>query len=182
MSFTKEALKSLKQSGTITPSSKYLIRKMLKPIDFEKANVILELGLGDGCITKELIALRRPETTIIGLEINDFFYAECKYAFSGDANVYVEKDSAEDIDEVLKRHAIERVDYIVSSLPLTLFNPTLLDSIFEKVKTALKPDGTFIQYQYSLSKYRMLNQIFGSVKVSFTAKNIPPAFIFTCKL
>ncbi|WCC42260.1 hypothetical protein PJJ26_12605 [Tenacibaculum finnmarkense] len=42
--FFKEAVKNYKTSGTVAPSSKYLANKMLREIDFSKANVIIELG------------------------------------------------------------------------------------------------------------------------------------------
>ena len=44
--FIKESLKSLKEVGTIFPSSKFVVEKMVEPINFEKNLTILELGSG----------------------------------------------------------------------------------------------------------------------------------------
>ena len=53
--FIKESLKSLKEVGTILPSSKFVIEKMVEPINFEKKLTIFELGPGGGVITKKLL-------------------------------------------------------------------------------------------------------------------------------
>ena len=53
--FIKESLKSLKEVGTIFPSSKFVVEKMVAPINFEKKLIILELGSGSGVITKKLL-------------------------------------------------------------------------------------------------------------------------------
>ena len=55
MKFFKESIKSMKTSGSIAPSSKYLIQKCLKNVNFDKAEVILEFGVGDGVITEEIL-------------------------------------------------------------------------------------------------------------------------------
>ena len=51
INFFKEAIKDLKTSGTVTPSSRFLVDRMLKRIDFSKVNVLVELGPGNGAIT-----------------------------------------------------------------------------------------------------------------------------------
>ena len=53
--FFKEAVKNYKTSGTIIPSSRYLANKMLNEIDFTTAEVIVELGPGNGAITHHIL-------------------------------------------------------------------------------------------------------------------------------
>lgn len=48
-------LKNWKQIGSITPSSNFLSRKMLKGLDISGAKMIVELGAGTGSITKHII-------------------------------------------------------------------------------------------------------------------------------
>ena len=47
-------IRSFKTSGTITPSSKVLIKTLLAPIDFTSARCIIELGPGTGCVTRSI--------------------------------------------------------------------------------------------------------------------------------
>ncbi|GIS50844.1 MAG: hypothetical protein Ct9H90mP25_2780 [Gammaproteobacteria bacterium] len=44
-------LKNFKTTGTITPSSKKLVERLLAPIDFSETLLIAELGPGNGCFT-----------------------------------------------------------------------------------------------------------------------------------
>ena len=53
--FIKESLRNIKEVGTILPSSKYVVAKMIAPINFRKKLTILELGSGSGVITKKLL-------------------------------------------------------------------------------------------------------------------------------
>lgn len=180
MSFTREALKTLKQSGTVAPSSKFLIAKMIKDVDFNNAKVILEYGMGDGCITEAIIKNKKDETVLIGLEINDAFFKLCEQKFSKAKNVFLLKESATEIDKILLDHKITKADYVISSLPLTLIDDKISMKILLKTKQVMTDSALYVQYQYSLSKYRLLKKMFGKVKIDFTAKNIPPAFIYRC--
>ena len=66
----------MKTSGTIIPSSRFLVKKMLYEIDFSKADVIVELGPGNGVITKNILKKLHAKAVLICFEINDSFYNE----------------------------------------------------------------------------------------------------------
>ncbi len=52
--FIKESLKSIKEVGTLLPSSKFVVSKMIESINFERDILILELGSGTGPITSQI--------------------------------------------------------------------------------------------------------------------------------
>jgi len=167
-------------SGSITPSSKYLIRKCLKNIDFDKARIILELGVGDGVITEKILKKIHPNCKVIAIEINENLFKYTQKKFANHPQLELVLGSAFDFDLVLKDLNIDKVDYVVSSLPLSLFEKDQIEELFEKVPTFLLDEGAFIQYQYTLGKYPYLKKIFEKVNVDFTLMNAPPALIFTC--
>ena len=70
--FIKESLKSLQEVGTVLPSSKSVVNKMVEPINFNEDIIIIELGSGTGVITKEIIqsALSLDNKKIIGPDIS----------------------------------------------------------------------------------------------------------------
>ncbi|RAJ18085.1 class I SAM-dependent methyltransferase [Olleya aquimaris] len=178
--FLKESLKSIKTSGTIFPSSRFLTTKLLKGIDFNKPNLIVEFGPGNGKITKEILKQLHPDSKLIVFEINDNFYNELLKI--NDNRLVVINQSANSILEVIKTHGFEAVDYIVSSLPLTNIPKTITDTILENAYKSLKPNGYFFQYQYSLTYYSALKEMFkGRITLSFEPLNIPPAFIYSCQ-
>ena len=50
--------------GSIVPSSRFLIKQLLEPINFGRARVIVEYGPGSGVITAELLRRMGGEVTV----------------------------------------------------------------------------------------------------------------------
>ena len=181
MKFFKESIKSIKTSGSIAPSSKYLIEKCLAHVDFTKAKIILEFGVGDGVITAEILERVSSDCKVIAIEINENLYDYTKEKFSNNQLELV-LGSAFDFDKILKERETEKVDYIISSLPLSLLEEREVNRLFVKLPNYISESGAYIQYQYSLGKYAYLKKVFKDVKVDFTIMNTPPALIFTCSV
>jgi len=179
-SFFKEAVNTFKTTGTINPSSKYLINDCLKDVKFNENQVILEFGAGNGCITQELLNRNFYNSRLISFEVNPKFFKHCENSFKSYDNFSIVNHSAVNFEEVLEQHSITKVDYIVSSLPLTLLNEEDVIVLLEKIPNYLKQGGCFVQYQYSLEKYRLLKKKFSRVKLDFTLINVPPSFVYKC--
>lgn len=180
--FAKEALASIKNIGAIAPSSKYLVNNIVKHIDFGENQVVLEFGPGNGAITKQILKKLPASSKLISLEINTSFFNHCKNQFSTYQNFQVHNHSAIEFDTLLAQLQIEKIDYLVSSLPLAIIPESELKIMFEKVPNYLINDGSFLQYQYSLNKYKYLKEVFDEVKLGFTPINLPPAFVYKCSV
>jgi len=178
--FVKEVVNSIKHIGAIAPSSKYLANNIIKHINFEENQVIMEFGCGNGAITKQILKQMPSTSRLISLEINDPFLKHCQDKFKVYNNFEVYNHSAIDFDLLLHELGIEKVDYLISSLPLAILPKADLDVLFKKIPQYLINDGSFVQYQYSLNKYKFLKSVFASVKLDFTLTNLPPAFIYRC--
>lgn len=171
-------IKSFKTSGTITPSSRVLIKALLAPIDFETARCIIELGPGTGCVTRSILERMHPDCTLICFEVNSDFIDQLEAL--QDSRLRVVNACASSIRAVLDGYKVEEVDHIVSSLPLALIDDEVVKNILESVSSNLREGGRFLQYQYSLSNYAELKPIFKNVKLDFTFRNMPPAFVYEC--
>lgn len=171
-------IKSFKTSGTITPSSKVLIKTLLAPIDFESARCIVELGPGNGCVTRSILERMHPDCILICFEVNSDFVEQLS-AFD-DSRLRVVNACASSIKTILDELQIIEADHIVSSLPLALIDDRVVTSILASVTANLREGGRFLQYQYSLSSYADLKPIFSDVKLDFTFRNMPPAFVYEC--
>lgn len=177
--FFKEAVKNYKTSGTVTPSSKYLAKKMLKEINFSAAKVIIELGPGNGAITNTILNRIEPNTILICFEINDAFYKELKKIKH--PQLIIIKASAENMREEIIKLGYDEVNYIISSLPLTIIPKEVSHNILLESYLLLNNNGLFIQYQYSLTYYKKLKDVFGNnIQLNFEPLNFPPAFIYNC--
>jgi phospholipid N-methyltransferase len=178
--FFKEALKNIKTLGTVTPSSRFLSKRMIKHIDFSKADVIVELGSGNGAITKFILERLSSKAILICFEINANFHQQL--VALQHPQLIALKVSAENIETELQKLKIKQVNYIISSLPFTIIPEEISDEILEKSFKVLIKNGTFIQYQYSLTYFKKLKRVFKeSISLGFEPLNLPPAFIYSCK-
>lgn len=179
--FLKEFFKERKKIGAVRPSSKSLTKKMLENVSFELSNVIVEFGSGTGVFTRQIVSRMNPTATLYVFELHPPFFDSLQEEFKGNDKVRIIKDSAVNVRKYLEEDNKEYADVIISSLPLTNFEQKLTMRILKSAEIALKHDGLYIQFQYSLNAKKLLNKIFNSTSIQFTAINLPPAFIYTCK-
>lgn len=175
-----EAFKNLKTVGTITFSSKFLVNDIIAPVDFAKARCIVELGAGDGCITKALLAKMRPDAILISFEINDKFCDIIRKDIN-DSRLHLICDSAEKIGEYLKQNGFEKADFIVSSVPLVVLPKPIARNIEQEVRNTLAVGGAFVHLSYSPLQLKKFEKMFSSVQLHFTLLNVPPAFVYICR-
>lgn len=160
------------------PSSRFLIKRLIQPIDFSTATSIVELGVGTGCVTRTLLENMSPHCRLTCVEVDEEFVDVC--AEIDDERLTIHHACATDLRTVLQNAQIAEVDYIVSSIPLSILDDSVVDEILAAAQACLSPGGKFLQYQYSLTYLRRLNQRFGDVRLGFTLRNVPPAFIYEC--
>lgn len=181
INFFREFLKERRTVGAISPSSKFLGKKMISTIDFTKAKIVVEYGPGTGIFTKEILKRMNPNATLLVFETQksfcDLITSEIK-----DKRMILVNDSAEKIGEYLQIHGFEKADHIVSSLPFTVIPSQIKNAILNQTVKFLDPNGSYLQFQYSLNALKLLKSKFKTVKLDFTPMNIPPAFIYRCKI
>lgn len=181
MSFISEFLKNKSEVGAVAPSSKFLGKKMYGGIDFDKVKCIVEFGPGTGVFTKEILKRMNPSACMIIFETNPSFYLKLKQEID-DPRAIILNESAEKIGEYLEIENQGKADFIISSLPLTVFPKELKENILNGAVENLKDDGQYIQFQYSLNAHKLLKTKFNSVKLAFSLINMPPAFVYKCSL
>lgn len=168
-----------KNVGSMTPSSRFLTQKMLENIDFNSSKVFIELGPGTGVFTEKIITKMSVDSILLVFEINDSFFNNLKDIIQ-DQRVHLIHDSAEKIDEYLQKYNLDKADVVISSLPLAVFPGELRKNILTATENALRQNGKYIQFQYSLQARSFLKQLYKNISISFTPFNFPPAFVYTC--
>lgn len=177
--FFNEFLKERKTVGAVSPSSKFLMRKMIAPIDFEKANVIVELGPGNGVFTRGLLEKMKPDAKLISFELSRNFYEHINLNVR-DKKLTLINDSADKLEKYLALEGIHNVDYVVSSLPLAVIPTEVKEKVLNSCVKVLGEEGKYIQFQYSLNAKKLLQTKFKDVSLKFVPVNIPPAFVYQC--
>jgi phosphatidylethanolamine/phosphatidyl-N-methylethanolamine N-methyltransferase len=178
-SFLKEAINNMKTVGSVKPSSPQLCEAMIKGLHHEIPQTIVELGAGEGAITRMLLERMHSQSHLIAFEINQNFLSTLREIH--DPRLTLVNDSALHIHRHLQRMKIEEADAIVSALPLVLFEKELAQKILEECYRTLKHGAVFAQFNYSYFNKKMYERVFDSVKVRFVLNNLPPAFVFRCK-
>lgn len=176
--FINELLKKETKVGSIVPSGFFLIHKMLQPIPKNKAVKVLELGAGTGVVTKHLVKNLHKDSEIHVIELNKTFITKLEHRFQDKPNVHIHQHSAMELDQLFNP---KEFDFIVSSLPVSLFKQRDRYRLIGHISNFLKEDAYYIQFHYA-SKIKGLYQFFfDEVKTNYAFLNIPPAFIFICR-
>lgn len=176
--FFFESLKNIKSVGTVTRSSRYLCQAVVREAALRKAKVVVELGAGDGVMTRHLLKAMAPDAILFSFEINELFCEQMRTIH--DSRLKIINQSAEELPAILEHAGLEKVDTIASALPFSVFPEELTHSIVSISHQVLKPGGKFVQIHYSLKTRNIYRQIFGNVTTSMEVRNVPPAFVLTC--
>ncbi len=180
--FASEYVKHFRTVGAVAPSSKYLARQMVAPIDFASAKVIVQFGPGTGSFTRALIDARQPDTKLLLIERNQPFCDVLVKEFGHAKNVIIEHDSAAHVRVLLHKHHLgKKVDYIVSGLPFASLPHNESTKILAEAVSCLKANGLFITFQYTLLKKSFLAHYFSNITTKREWRNVPPAYILTCR-
>ncbi len=175
IAFLREGLRNLKTVGTVTRSSRQLCEKAVSFVDFQNAKVIVELGAGDGVITKHLLKYMRPDARLLAFEVNPKFCARLRSI--GDERLIVIEDSAEHIGRYLSENQLGEIDDVVSAIPFVALPKEAGQLIVTATRDHLKRGGRYIQVHYSLLMKSLYENVFGNVDVNFVPLNLPPAFL-----
>lgn len=180
--FIRQYLRQPRFVGAVAPSGRRLAEKMMRSIDFQRAKVLVEYGPGTGVFTRELLRRKRPDAALILIERNPAFCRMLERRFGGQkgANLTIIQGSAEDAEAILNRCGFETADYVVSGLPFSSLPPEVADHIFRATKSILK-EGSFITFQYTRMKQRLLEEQFEFQTVLREWRNLPPAYVFVMK-
>lgn len=175
--FFRQAVKNFRSTGAVARASPVLVKQLIKPIPADRPLCIVELGPGEGCVTRALLERLSPDSSLTAFEINEVFVR--KLAHITDRRLEVKAVGADCLTEYFAEGS---VDYVVSSLPLSMIDKSVKEAIIRQSQTILTPKGRFLQYQYALQDYGLLKDSFHKVSVSFTLANFPPAFVYSCSL
>jgi phospholipid N-methyltransferase len=178
--FTRNFFRHPRMLGSIVPSSRFLIKQLLEPIDWTRARVIVEYGPGVGSITAEVLDRMHADAILIAIETNPDFVGYLRTTFT-DPRLHVAEASAVAVDEILRRFGHLRANYIISGIPFSTIPAPVRERILRKTRAVLEPGGAFLVYQFSTRVLQDLKRIFGYVGRKFEPLNVLPAHLFFCQ-
>ena len=170
--FFKRVLANPIRVGYIVPSSGFLTRKTAKRLDFSKPRVVIELGPGEGCHTRQIVRRMNPESKLILIELDDHFAAHLEKQFAHDKRVTVVHTDALHLAATLESMGISNPDYIVSGIPFTIMDSELREKLLAAISVSMGPDSIFITYQFSLQISE--HKLFDLWRSDLCLLNVPP--------
>ena len=177
--FARNFLQHPKMLGSIIPSSRFLIGRLLAKVDWSRAQTIVEYGPGVGTITSHILARMRPNSRLVVFEMNEDFVGYLERTFP-DPRLHVVCGSAELVQKELDRLKLDGADYIISGIPFTTMPVELREKIMRESREALKPGGAVLVYQFTRAVLPYLQTHFSQIRQDFELRNILPARLFYC--
>jgi len=173
----KEFIKD-KKVASIKSSSKFTAKYICGKINFNKDLVIAEYGPGNGVITLEILKRMSGGSKIIAIETNRILSNYLKEM--GDERLIVVNDNVLNVENILNKLKINKVDYIISGIPFSMISGYDKNKILEKSKSILSKDGKLLVYQVRKGIGKDLANYFKIINKKLELRNIPPLVIFEC--
>ena len=163
--------------GSIIPSSRVLIEKMLGPVDWANTKLFVEYGPGVGTFTRPILNMLGPDATLVTIDTNPDFTRYLKESID-DPRLLAVTGSAADVGKILADRNLGSADYVHSGLPFSTLPPGVGDDIAAATANVIRPGGAFLVYQFSPKVHEFIKPHFEPIKRGFEWINVPPAVLF----
>ncbi|HVE13373.1 MAG TPA: rRNA adenine N-6-methyltransferase family protein [Elusimicrobiota bacterium] len=164
--------------ASVAPSTKYVVDRVLKAMELDKARVVVEFGPAEGVMTRRILPKLPPDGILVAVELNENFAETLKKI--KDSRLRVINGDVREIDKILEREGIASADVMISGIPFSFFTPPERQALLGKISSLLNPHGRFIAYQFTTHLIPLLKRYFRRVKTEFEIRNLPPHFVFSC--
>jgi phosphatidylethanolamine/phosphatidyl-N-methylethanolamine N-methyltransferase len=185
--FLQAFLKNPLKVGSIAPSSPELAQKMIRGICPTEENIVLELGVGTGAITKFLQAVVPNRESYLGVELDRTLVKSLKINYPQMRFVC---GNACDTFALHQKSKLGKVGFIISCLPFVSIPNETGEEILREIDKFMERGCVFRTFQYAHGFYfpsaiklreHMRNRYGKAQKSRLVMKNVPPAYTLTWK-
>lgn len=185
--FLQAFLKNPAKVGAITPSSPELAQKMLKGIAPNEENIILELGVGTGAITKYLQDILPNEKSYLGIELDRSMVKSLRKNYP---ELKIVCGNATDTFSIHQKSGLGKVGFVICCLPFVSLPNEVGERILLEIDKFMQRGSTFRTFQYAHGYYfpsaiklrEFMRDRYGKAQRSrLIVKNVPPAYTLTWK-
>lgn len=175
--FLRGFLKNPVMVGSIIPSSRVLIDRMLRPVDWETTRLFVEYGPGVGTFTRPILERLPSDAKLVTVDTNPEFTRFLRESID-DPRLVPVTGSAAEIEKILLDRNLGSADYVLSGLPFSTLPPGVGDAIGEATANVVRPGGAFLVYQFSPKVLDFIKPHFDRIDRGFEWINVPPATLF----
>jgi phospholipid N-methyltransferase len=163
--------------GSIIPSSRYTIAKMLAPVDWDACEVFVEYGPGVGTFCQPVLDRLRRDGRLIVIDTNPLFIDYLNRTIT-DGRFSAVHGSAADVEAIVRAHGYDHADYVLSGLPFSTLPDGVGDEIAQATWQVLRPGGAFLVYQFTAAARDFMAPLFDRIDSGFEWRNVLPCSLF----
>jgi phospholipid N-methyltransferase len=175
--FFKGFVKHPVMVGSIIPSSRWTVQKMLSPVQWDQCKLFVEYGPGIGTFCQPVLNKLRQDATLIVIDTNPDFIAFLRKHFR-DSRFIAVHGSAEDVNNIITEFGFDQADYVLSGLPFSTLPDGLGVKIADETAKAIRPGGAFLVYQFRARARDFMAPHFARIDSGFEFWNILPCYLF----
>ena len=185
LQFLQAFIKNPLKVGAIAPSSPELAAEMLKGIEPDSHNIVLELGVGTGAITKFIRNILPSRDSYLGLELDADLVKTLNKNYP-DMNIIC--GNAAEAYSIHRESGLGKVRYVVCCLPFVSLPKEISDSVLQEIQKFMDEGCELRLFQYAHGYFlppaiklrEVLKTRYGlSHRSPLVLKNVPPAYTLT---
>jgi phospholipid N-methyltransferase len=183
--FLQAFLKNPLKVGAVAPSSPDLAWQMLDGLLPDKDNIIIELGVGTGAITKYIAEILPDNDSYLGIELDGSLVKSLKVR---NPQMNVVQGNACELSAIHERSGLGKASYILCCLPFVTLPDEVAAQVLSEIEKYMQKGCLFRAFQYAHGYYtpsairlrKFMRDRYGrSKRSSLVAKNVPPAYTLT---
>ena len=183
--FLQAFLKNPLKVGAVAPSSPDLAWQMLDGLLPDKDNIIIELGVGTGAITKYVQEILPDNESYLGIEIDAALVSSLKVRYP---EINVVQGNACELSSIHAASGLGKASYILCCLPFVTLPEDVAAQVLAEIEKYMAKGCMFRVFQYAHGYYtpaalrlrKFMRDRYGYSKRSkLVAKNVPPAYTLT---
>jgi phospholipid N-methyltransferase len=163
--------------GSIIPSSRFTIRKMLAPVKWDECKLFVEYGPGVGTFCRPVLERLPRDGKLLVIDTNPLFIDYLKATIS-DGRFIPVLGSAADVEAIVRAHGFEHADYVLSGLPFSTLPDGVGPAIAAATHRVLRKGGAFLVYQFSAKARDFMAKHFRHIDAGFEPLNVLPCKLF----
>lgn len=163
--------------GSIVPSSRFVINRMLGPVDWANCKLFVEYGPGVGTFCRPVLDRLGRDGHLIVIDTNPLFIDYLRRTIT-DSRFTAVLGSAADVEDIVRAHGHEKADYVLSGLPFSTLPDGVGPAIASATYRVIRQGGAFLVYQFTPKAREFMSRHFKRIDSGMEAINVPPCFLF----
>ncbi|MDE8652397.1 class I SAM-dependent methyltransferase [Novosphingobium album (ex Liu et al. 2023)] len=163
--------------GSIIPSSRFTIAKMLARVKWNECKLFVEYGPGIGTFCRPVLERLPRDGHLIVIDTNPLYIDYLRRVIT-DSRFTAVLGSAADVEEIVRAHGHDHADYVLSGLPFSTLPAGVGPAIAEGTYRVLRPGGAFLVYQFTSKARDFMAKHFKRIDNDFEPLNVLPCFLY----